>query len=68
MERRTTPDFLGTSHFSSAASISSTVHDEPSTCPSAMSLTLGKRDGESETWAKLDGMLEWDRSPGEHRT
>lgn len=35
----------------------------PSVRPAAMSLHFGKRDVEAEGWAKLESMLEWDRSP-----
>ncbi|KAK3316341.1 hypothetical protein B0H66DRAFT_292097 [Apodospora peruviana] len=35
----------------------------PAIRPSTMSLNLTKRDGEAESWMKLDHMLEWDRSP-----
>ncbi|KAK4100575.1 hypothetical protein N658DRAFT_486850 [Parathielavia hyrcaniae] len=28
-----------------------------------MSLIFGRKDGEVDSWAKLEGMLEWDRSP-----
>ncbi|KAL2127632.1 hypothetical protein VTI74DRAFT_10381 [Chaetomium olivicolor] len=35
----------------------------PAIRPSTMSLNLGRKDGEMDSWAKLEGMLEWDRSP-----
>ncbi|KAM7224011.1 hypothetical protein V8F06_000484 [Rhypophila decipiens] len=35
----------------------------PAIRPSTMSLNFAKRDTEAENWLKLDGFLEWDRSP-----
>lgn len=35
----------------------------PAIRPSTMSLTFGRKEGEMDSWAKLEGMLEWDRSP-----
>lgn len=35
----------------------------PAIRPSTMSLNFAKRDIEAENWLKLDGFLEWDRSP-----
>ncbi|AEO59001.1 hypothetical protein MYCTH_2306853 [Thermothelomyces thermophilus ATCC 42464] len=35
----------------------------PAIRPSTMSLGLGRKDSDVDGWAKLDGMLEWDRSP-----
>ncbi|KAM7192514.1 hypothetical protein V8F20_008850 [Naviculisporaceae sp. PSN 640] len=35
----------------------------PAIRPSSMSLNFAKRDVEAENWLKLDGFLEWDRSP-----
>lgn len=35
----------------------------PAMRPSVFTLNLGKKDADAESWAKLDGMLEWDRSP-----
>ncbi|KXX74055.1 hypothetical protein MMYC01_209770 [Madurella mycetomatis] len=35
----------------------------PAIRPSTVSLSFGRKDGEMDSWAKLDGMLEWDRSP-----
>ncbi|KAL2162170.1 hypothetical protein VTH06DRAFT_7083 [Thermothelomyces fergusii] len=35
----------------------------PAIRPSTLSLGLGKKDGDVDGWAKLDGLLEWDRSP-----
>jgi hypothetical protein len=44
----------------SAASFVSSPAIRPST---TMSLNFGRKDGEVDSWAKLEGMLEWDRSP-----
>ena len=35
----------------------------PAIRPSTMSLNFGRKDGEMDSWAKFEGMLEWDRSP-----
>ena len=36
----------------------------PAIRPSTMSLNFGRKDGEAVlSWAKFEGMLEWDRSP-----
>lgn len=35
----------------------------PAMRPSSMTLNFSKRDVEAENWLKLDGFLEWDRSP-----
>lgn len=35
----------------------------PAIRPSTMSLNLGRKDSDMDSWAKLEGMLEWDRSP-----
>ncbi|KAK4242768.1 hypothetical protein C8A03DRAFT_39932 [Achaetomium macrosporum] len=35
----------------------------PAIRPSTLSLNFGKKDAEADSWAKLEGMLEWDRSP-----
>ncbi|AEO64270.1 uncharacterized protein THITE_2094454 [Thermothielavioides terrestris NRRL 8126] len=35
----------------------------PAIRPSTMTLSFGRKDGELDSWAKLEGMLEWDRSP-----
>jgi hypothetical protein len=43
-----------------AASFVSSPAIRPST---TMSLNFGRKDGEVDSWAKLEGMLEWDRSP-----
>lgn len=45
--------------FSHAASFVSS----PAIRPSTMSLNFGRKDGEAVSWAKFEGMLEWDRSP-----
>jgi hypothetical protein len=35
----------------------------PAIRPSAVSIAFGRKEGELDSWPKLDGMLEWDRSP-----
>jgi hypothetical protein len=40
-----------------------TLVSSPAIRPYSLSLHFGKRDAEAEGWAKLEGMLEWDRSP-----
>ncbi|GAB1315943.1 Mucin [Madurella fahalii] len=35
----------------------------PAIRPSTVSLNFGRKDGEMDSWVKLEGMLEWDRSP-----
>jgi hypothetical protein len=40
-----------------------TFMTSPAMRPSMMSLNIGKKDGEADSWAKLDQLLEWDRSP-----
>ncbi|KAK3303308.1 uncharacterized protein B0T15DRAFT_486772 [Chaetomium strumarium] len=35
----------------------------PAIRPSTLSLNFGKKDAEADSWAKLEGLLEWDRSP-----
>jgi hypothetical protein len=46
---------LNAGHFSFVTS--------PAMRPSTMSLNLGKRDHDLDSWTKLETMLEWDRSP-----
>lgn len=46
---------LSVGHFSFVTS--------PAMRPSTMSLNLGKRDHDLDSWIKLETMLEWDRSP-----
>ncbi len=47
----------------SAASITGMFVTSPAIRPSTVTFNLGKKDAESETWVKLENMLEWDRSP-----
>lgn len=35
----------------------------PAIRPSSVSLGLGRKDGEMDSWMRLEGMLEWDPSP-----
>ena len=35
----------------------------PAIRPSTMSLNFGRKEGDVDSWAKFEGMLEWDRSP-----
>lgn len=45
------------------ATFTTTFVTSPAIKPSPFTLNFGKKEGESDNWAKLDHMLGWDRDP-----
>ncbi|KAH6617887.1 hypothetical protein B0J18DRAFT_264057 [Chaetomium sp. MPI-SDFR-AT-0129] len=49
--------------FGTVSAFSAAFVSSPAIRPSVVPLQFGRKDGDLDNWTKLEGMLEWDRSP-----